>query len=384
MVSEPNAIYVQNIVIGGGQAGLAVGYLLAKRKLPFVILDANAQVGDAWRKRWDSLRLFTPARHVSLPGMRINMSGSQFPTKDQIADYLRDYALRFKLPVRNNVRVDRLWKENGRYQIKAGPQRFEADNVIVAMSNYQDPKVPAFAADLDSSIVQLHSHHYHNPSQLQFGRVLVVGVGNSGGDIALEVAKTHPTSIAGKESGAIPWPIDTFFARHIAFRFIAFLGHHILTVKTPIGRKARPKLLRQAAPLIRVKPSDFDKSVIERLPRVVGVKSGLPLLEDGRILEVTNVIWCTGYQHGFPWIDLPVFENDGLGDPIHENGISNQPGLYFVGLHFLYAMSSASLVGVSRDADRIVKSVAARVKEMKSASKLRQLIPASAREAKAS
>ena len=167
----------QTIVIGGGQAGLSVGYHLAKRGVPFQILDANPRIGDAWRNRWDSLRLFNPARYAGLPGLRFPARGDKFPTKDQVADYLVDYAQRFHLPVRNSVKVDRLWKEGGRFVITAGDQRFEAENVVVAMANYQVPRTPAFARDLDPAIVQLHSHEYRNPSQLQEGGVLVVGSG---------------------------------------------------------------------------------------------------------------------------------------------------------------------------------------------------------------
>jgi putative flavoprotein involved in K+ transport len=366
MRSEVNSTKIQTIVIGGGQAGLTAGYYLAKRGLPFLILDANAQVGDAWRLRWDSLRLFTPARYAGLPGMRFPAPGASFPNKQQVADYLVEYARRFRLPVRNGIRVDRLWKENDRFIMSAGNQRFEAENVIVAMANYQVPRMPSFARELRPEIVQLHSHDYRNPSQLQEGGVLVVGVGNSGADIALEVAQSHPTWISGKESGHIPWSIETLLSRHFLFRLVRFVGHHVLTVKTPIGRRVRPKMLHRAAPLVRVKPQDLINAGAEYVPRVVGVKDGLPLLADGRVRDVQNVIWCTGYERGFSWIDLPIF--DGQGDAVHDNGVvTDIPGMYFVGLHFLYAMSSATLIGVARDADRIVNAVAARSQRKKSA-----------------
>jgi|KBSMisStaDraftv2_1062788.scaffolds.fasta_scaffold71606_2 putative flavoprotein involved in K+ transport len=352
-----NSTKIQTIVIGGGQAGLATGYHLVKRGLPFLILDANRRIGDAWRQRWDSLRLFTPARYAGLPGMRFPARGDSFPTKEHVGDYLAEYARRFQLPVRNGVRVDRLWKENGRFILTAGTQRFESDNVIVAMANYQVPRMPAFARELLDDIVQLHAHDYRNPNQLQDGGVLVVGVGNSGADIALEVAQSHPTWIAGKESGHIPWPIESFFARNFVIRVVRFFGHHILSVKTPIGRKQRPKMLHRSAPLIRVRPKDLFNAGVEQVPRVVGVKDGLPLLADGRVREVQNVIWSTGYSPGFDWIDLPIFNQ--AGDPLHDKGIvADVPGLYFVGLHFLYSMTSATLTGVGRDAERVVKALA--------------------------
>ena len=349
----------QTIVIGGGQAGLSVGYHLAKRGVPFQILDANPRIGDAWRNRWDSLRLFNPARYAGLPGLRFPARGDKFPTKDEVADYLADYARRFHLPVRNGIKVDRLWKEGSCFVIAAGDQRFQAENVVVAMANYQVPRTPAFARDLDPAIVQLHSHAYRNPTQLKDGGVLVVGMGNSGAEIALEASRSHPTWISGKETGHIPWPIDSLIARFFLVRLVRFLGHHVLTVNTPLGRKLRPKLLTTATPLVRVKPKGLVDAGVTQVPKVVGVRGGLPLLADDRTLDVKNVIWSTGYHHGFPWIDLPVF--DERGEPIHDDGVvAEVPGMYFVGLHFLHSMTSATLIGIGRDAERIARAVASR------------------------
>lgn len=354
------------LVIGGGQAGLAVGYHLSKRGIPFLILDANQRIGDAWRHRWDSLRLFTPARYAGLPGMPFPGRGDAFPTKEQMADYLESYEKRFRLSVRTGFRVERLSQHGDGFVAWAGGRRFEAQQVVVAMANYQKPRVPPFARELDGSLVQLHSHAYRNPGQLQAGGVLVVGVGNSGADIALEVARSHPTWISGKESGHIPFRIETALARHLLVRLVRFAGHHVLTSSTPIGRKLRPKLLRQAAPLVRVKPKDLGSAGIERVPRVVGVRNGRPLLADGRVLDVANVIWSTGYDSGFSWIDLPIFGEN--GEPMHERGLVHRaPGLYFVGLHFLYAMSSATLLGIGRDAQRIVRVIESRVRSARTA-----------------
>ena len=348
------------VVIGGGQAGLAVGYYLTNQGIPFVILDAHGRVGDAWRRRWDSLRLFTPTRFSGLPGFPFP-GGSDFPSKDAMADYLEAYAERFHLPIRTGVRVDRLTKRGECFIITAGGQQFAAENVVVAMANYQVPKVPEFARSLDRNITQIHSHAYRNPAQLRDGKVLVVGVGNSGADIAVEVARTHPTLLSGKESGAIPYRIDGFWGREVLFRVIRFVGHHVLSLKTPLGRRARPKMLFHSAPLVRVKLKDLTAAGIERVPRVVGVRNGQPLLANDRTLHVNNVIWCTGFEPGFSWIDLPIFGERGV--PMHDAGIVTQfPGMYFVGLHYLYAMSSATVVGVGRDAERIAKAIGSRSK----------------------
>src|SRR5687768_8693768 len=185
------------VVIGGSQAGLAVGYYLKQRGLPFVILDENERVGDAWRKRWDSLRLFTPARFNGLPGMPFDAPKWSFPTKDEMADYLETYAERFSLPVRGGVRVESVTQDEGRFVLSLGDERLEARNVVVATGALRVPKLPPFAAELDPRIVQLHSADYRNPSQLQDGEVLVVGVGNSGAEIAYELAETRRCLLAG-------------------------------------------------------------------------------------------------------------------------------------------------------------------------------------------
>ena len=332
------------------------GYHLAQRGLRFIILDAHPRIGDAWRNRWDSLRTFTPAHFASLPGMSFPKHIKQCPTKDEVADYLESYAEHFHLPVQVSSKVRRVWKEGQRFLVETQSELWHTDNVIVAMSNYQRPRVPDFAKQLDPAITQLHSHYYRNASQLQPGDALVVGAGNSGADIAIDLAKDRKTWMAGKESGHIPPRIDTFFAQHIFFRLVRFVGHHVLTLATPIGRKNRPKLLHQATPLVRVKPKDLLAAGVQRVPRVVATHNGRPLLQDGRSLDVKNIVWCTGYNPDFSWIDLPVFDDTGL--PRHHRGvISEAPGLYFVGLHFQFAMSSATLIGVGRDAKWVVSAL---------------------------
>jgi putative flavoprotein involved in K+ transport len=195
---------IETIVIGGGQSGLAAGYHLTRQARPFMILDANERIGDSWRKRWDSLRVFTPARLDGLPGMPFPAPASSFPTKDEVADYLAAYAARFDLPVRTGVRVDRLSRFGDRFVVTSGDRRFEADNVVVAPGAYHNPRVPVFAPELDPAIVQLHSSEYRNPSQLQGGGVLVVGAGNSGAEIALEVSRGHRTWLSGRDTGHEP------------------------------------------------------------------------------------------------------------------------------------------------------------------------------------
>lgn len=350
---------VDTVIIGGGQAGLATGYHLAKRAMPFVVLDASERTGDSWRKRWDSLRLFTPARFSGLPGWRFPAPAISFPTKDEMADYLEAYAARFDLPVRTGVKVDRLFREGERFVVQSGARRFEAKHVVVATGAHRVPSVPAFAGELHPSIVQLHSSQYRRPSQLGEGAVLVVGAGNSGAEIAFELSRTHPTRLSGKPSGQIPVRHGPTAARFV-FPVVRFAAHHVLTLDTPVGRKVRPQFISHGAPLIRVKVKDLAAAGVEQVPRTVGAKDGRPALEDGRVLDVSNVVWCTGYKEEFSWIDLPIFDRDER--PVHERGVVvGESGLYFVGLPFQYAASSDVIPGVGRDTEYVAKHITADV-----------------------
>jgi putative flavoprotein involved in K+ transport len=349
---------IQTIVIGGGQAGLSVGYHLARRGAPFLILDAQQRIGDSWRKRWDSLRLFTPAQFDRLPGLPFPAHDYAFPTKDEMADYLESYARHFDLPVASEVRVERVSKEGDGFLIEAGEREFLADHVVVAMSDYQRSRTPEFARELDPTIVQLHSSEYRNPSQLDQGDVLVVGAANSGAELAMEFARTgHRTWLSGNPVAEIPFEIDSLparlFLRQLIFRVVF---HRILTTGTPIGRRARLRRASNTVPLIRTKSKDLTAAGVVRVPKTTGVREGLPLLEDGRVLPVSNVIWCTGFEPGFSWIDLPVFDQSGR--PVHRRGVAvAEPGLSFVGLQFLYAMSSSMIHGVERDANYIAERI---------------------------
>jgi putative flavoprotein involved in K+ transport len=231
--------------------------------------------------------------------------------------------------------------------------------VVVAMANYQQAMVPASSRQLDPGIVQFHSSEYRNPTQLRKGGVLVVGAGNSGAELALEFARVgHRTWLSGRDVGQVPFGLAGFAAQRFLTRALfRVVFHRVLTADTPIGRRARPQMLTRAAPLIRVKSKDLARVGVTRVPRATGVHGGKPLLEDGQVLDVSNVVWCTGYQPGFSWIDLPVLDQRGL--PQHRRGIAiGDPALSFVGLQFLYAMSSAMIHGVGRDAAYIAERIA--------------------------
>jgi putative flavoprotein involved in K+ transport len=255
------------------------------------------------------------------------------------------------------MKVDRLWKGGERFVVDCGERRFEADSVVVATGFYGMPSVPGFAPELDPRIVQMHSSEYRGPGQLQLGGVLLVGAGNSGADIAMEVSRTHRTWLSGPDKGQVPIRIESRLARFVV-PVLWLIASHVLTVKTPIGRKVRPHVLARGAPRIRVKTDDLRTAGVESVPRTVGVQDGLPVLGDGRVLEVANVIWCTGFRQDYGWIDLPVFDGDSA--PVHKHGVASERGLYFVGLDFLYAFTSENVGGVYRDARHIARHIASR------------------------
>jgi len=361
MTDRPGSDYVETLVIGGGQAGLATGYHLSRRNLDYAVLDANDRIGDAWRNRWDSLRLFTPNWFNGLPGMPFTGYNWGFPSKDEMADYLENYARHFEIPVETGVRVESLSREGDRFLAIAGDRRFTANNVVVAMSSWQKPRIPEFADELDPAILQLHVSEYANPDQLNAGGVLVVGAGNSGAEVAKELARTNQVWLSGPDTGTISFRPESVAAR-VLMRFVGrVVFHRVLTTSTPMGRRARPKMVSSGEPLLRVKPKDLAEAGVERVPRVTGIQQGKPQLEDGRIVDAANVVWCTGFHPGFSWIELPLTQDEETQQPNHQRGIvEKMPGLYFVGLKFLYAVSSEQIHGVGRDAAHIVDTIAAR------------------------
>ena len=350
----------ETVIIGGGQAGLAVGYHLAQRDRSFVVLEANDRIGDSWRNHYDSLRLYSPARFNALPGWPGPLDPWTYPTKDEIADYLEAYAARFELPVVTGVRVEWLRRDGDLYELRAGAHRFVADNVVVASGTFQEPIVPELAAHLDADIRQLHSSKYRRPSELRPGPVLVVGASHSGADIAHEVALAgHETILSGRINGEMPFDIEGR-AAHIALPILWRVANHVLTVRTPIGRKVRAKVRAHGGPLLRIKRAHLREAGVEHVElRVEAVRDGRPVLADGRILNVTNVVWCTGFRKDVSWIDVDVTGEDGW--PAQSKGaVDSSPGLYFVGLPFLYSFASMLIGGVGRDAERVADHIVAR------------------------
>ncbi|WP_246800930.1 flavin-containing monooxygenase [Mesorhizobium amorphae] len=354
--------HVDVVVIGAGQNGLSVGYHLARKGVKFVILEARERVGDNWRSRWDSLRLFTPARFDALIGMPFPADRYSFPTKDDMADYLEAYAKKFSLPVRTGVKVDEVTRSGDRYIVTAGQARYVAGHVVAAASSYQKPKIPDFAASLDPSIRQFHSGVYKNPGQLNPGSVLLVGASNSGAEIAMDLAATHQVWLAGRHPGHIPVAYNGYFAMRLVLPVVLrIVFHRLLTVDTPMGRKAKPQQLSHGLPLIRVKPQDLDAAGVRRVSRVVGARDGKPLFDDGQLLDVSNVIWCTGFRAGLDWIKLPIFDDSGRVKQ-YRGAVEGEPGLYVCGLHFQHSTSSTMIHGAARDAGYVADKIGERMR----------------------
>ncbi len=342
------------IVIGAGQIGLAASYHLARFGIEHLVLEGARRVGDNWRARYDSLRLYSPARYDSLPGMAFPGDGNAFPSGRQMADYLEAYAARWELPVRTGVHVDRLMAAEGAgYEVSSESGRYLARSVIVATGVFQQPRVPGFAAELDPTIVQLHSSQYRNADQLPDGPALVVGVSHSGADIAFELASSRQTFLSGRSHGQLPVAIDSR-AGVLLWPVAKFVFSKLITLQTPIGRKAAPHVRGGGGPLLRYRRVDLlDAGVAWSEARTVGSTDRKPRLDDGTVLDVASVIWCTGYRPDYSWIDLPVL--DDAGWPKQERGVvRSAPGLYMLGMPFLNGFASMLVLGAGADAGYVV------------------------------
>lgn len=336
------------VIVGGGQAGLTMGHELATQGRDFVILDAFDRVGEAWRRRWDSLRLNTPARYDGLPGLRLSEDGLAFPTKDEFAEYLERYVHDQGLPVRTGTRIARLERDGDGYLLTSDDgRRFAAANVVIATGPFQVPKVPDFARELATAIVSLHSSEYRSPAELAPGPVLVVGFGNSASEIAIEVSRTHETAMSGAPHGELPVRHGRAAARFV-FPVVRFVGLHVANERTPMGRAILSRAGAHGDPLIRVRRRELAAAGVRFVPRTTGIEHGRPVAGD-EVLDVANVIWCTGHGEDFGWVHLPGFEQGGR-PPHHRGVVEGLDGVYLLGLDLLFALGSGTLVGVGRDA----------------------------------
>jgi putative flavoprotein involved in K+ transport len=352
--------HFDTVIIGGGQAGLATGYFLKRHGRPFVILDENDHVGAAWRNRWASLRLFTPARYSSLPGVPFPGPSASYPGKDDVADYLQAYSRRFGLPVRNGIKVAELRPHRDRYVIETNDEPLFACNVVVATGAFHHPRTPDFAGRLDRQIFQMHSSGYKHPSQVREGPVLVVGAGQSGAEIALDMARDHQVWLSGRDPGEEPVVRGTLSGRLIT-PLIVFAITKVINVANPAGKKLRRHFFYppRGFPRAGGTKKRLKRAKVKCVGRITGTSNGYPQTEEGRIIKAASVIWCTGYSADYSWIDLPVF--DEYGYPEHRRGVVNAyPGLYFVGLPFQSTLSSTLIMGVGKDARYIADHIASR------------------------
>jgi putative flavoprotein involved in K+ transport len=347
-----NTQHAQVAVVGGGASGLITARRLQERGIQAVVLEDHPRVGDCWRDRYDSLRLFSPRWASSLPGYPLPVGARVTPSRDRMADYLEEYVAHFAIPVRTGTRVTRLGREDGRFVLDLdtadGPALLTADRVVVATGAHRRPVRPPFAATIGSQVRQLHSLEYRSPADLAPGPVLVVGSGNSGTDIALEAAAAgHPTLLAGRFPGQTPVPIDTLRG-FVVGGVIMFLLRH-LTLRTPLGRAAKRRQTGHGLLLIRNKLADLDRAGVQRLGRVEGVREGWPLVDGAGTVTPATIVWCTGSRPDLSWIDL----DDALDDDAEPRatwGVADAvPGLGFVGFDFQYSAASSTVQGMDRD-----------------------------------
>ena len=352
---------IETVIIGAGQAGLSTAYHLQRRGRSCVVLDASSRIGDNWRRQWDSLKLYSPAQYDGLPGMPFPARKWSFPGKDAVGDYLEAYARRFRLPVRLDTRVERLDRagDGDEYVVTTDRGAYRCRNVVIATGTFgRTPNIPSVAGDLDPATLQLHSSEYRRPGQLRDGPVLVVGASHSGADIAYEVAQTHPTILAGRDCGQIPPRLESR-QMHLIFPILIFAWKHVVTRRTPIGRKEMNAIRFHGGPMLRVKRSDLAARGVERVTsRIEEVRDGRPVV-DGTPRDVANVVWATGFRQVFDWVHLPIFGADGW--PREMRGVvADSPGLFFCGLSMQYSFSSMVLPGVGRDADHVAGRIEAR------------------------
>jgi putative flavoprotein involved in K+ transport len=338
------------LVIGSSQAGLAIGYYLKKNNKSFAIVGKETRIGDIWRNRYDSLILFTPRRYSSLPGMSSRGDPNGFATKDEIADYLEAYAHEYELPVQLETEVLSLKKESEDFIVHTNRGKYASKQVVIATGPFQKPFIPPFANRLSSDVFQVHSSRYVNPSQLQNGPVLVVGAGNSGAQIAVELArdrdviisvghrlKFFPLQAMGK---SIFWWFDTLGILHADVNSRA--GRYLSKQSDPIFGKELKYAIHNGK--MTLKPTTQD---------VIG---NTFTFADGSQAEVKNVIWATGFHPDYSWIQIEGVLNS-LGKPIHQRGITHVEGLYFLGLPWQYRRGSALIGGVGADADYLINNI---------------------------
>ena len=341
-------------VIGAGQAGLAMGYFLAKGGRNFTILEAADSIGAAWRTRWDSLVLFTPRRYNSLPGLQFPGNPEGYPERDEVLEYLEEYASTFELPVQLDSPVQTLTRVAAGFLLDLGTRTIEAQQVVVATGPFRTPKIPALASNLAPDVLQVHSTGYQRPSDVPEGTVVVVGGGNTGFQIAKELSTTHRVHLA---VGSRQTPLPQRLLGRDLFWWLTKTGLIEKTVESRIGRRARDR-----DTLIGSSPRDVKRHGVTVQSRVVDASDHALTFADGNQLDVDAVVWATGYRSEYGWIDLPVFDDDGR--VVHRRGVTDSPGLFFLGLTWQHTRGSALIGWVKDDAEFIAGRIAANADDL--------------------
>lgn len=336
------------VAVGAGQAGLAIGHSLAEQRRRFLILEASGAVGSAWRRRWDSLVLFTPRRYDTLPGLPFPGDPDGYPTRDEVVAYLERYAEHFELPIECSSPVRSLTRNGSSFMLDAGGRTIHADRVVVATGPFQDPVVPALAGGLADGVFQTHSADYRRPEDVPGRRVLVVGGGNTGFQIAMELAA------AGREAhlaiGSHQTPLPQRLLGRDVFWWLTKLGLLSKTAESRVGRRARSR-----DTLIGSSSREVRRAGVTVRARAVGAEGRTIRFADGGELEVDAVLWATGYRPDHSWIELPIHDDE--GQLRHRRGLSDVPGLYFLGLSWQHTRGSALLGFVADDATFIAGEI---------------------------
>jgi putative flavoprotein involved in K+ transport len=339
------------IVVGAGQAGISIGYFLKNKGLSFILLDSNHRIGESWRKRYESLVLFTPRQYSSLPGMQMEGSLDEFPSKDDMADYLEKYVSHFNLPVKLNTSVLKINKNLNDFEVTTNQGVIHSRQIVIASGAFQKPSIPSFMSNLDEkNLFQIHSSSYHSPNQLRNGSVLVVGGGNSGAQIAVELAKERNVTLA--VSHPFKFLPLRFLGKSI-FKWLEMVGLLYAGIDTKKGKWFH----KQSDPIFG---SDLKKLISDNRimikPRVIKADGNVVMFEDNRTQVVENIIWSTGFIPSYEWINIDGVTSPN-GKPIHERGVSPIKGLYFIGLPWQYQRGSALVCGVGLDAKFIVTTI---------------------------
>ena len=339
------------LVVGGSQAGLAIGWHLAEGGYNFLVLDAGAEVGETWRSRWDSLALFTPAQYDSLPGLPFPGRAETYPTKDKVADYLQAYAANFHLPVKLNSRVTALSRVGHGFEVNTLGDTFRARQVVVATGPFQVPFVPPPARELDTSVTQVHTSAYRNPASLPAGPVLVVGGGNSGLQIAKELASSRSVDVS---QGSSPPMLPQRFLGKDLFWWLTRFGLQARPADSRLGRRMQAR----GDFVIGTSRRKLRQAGVRFRPRLAEAEGRTVRFADGSPLDVGVVIWATGFRSDYSWIDVPGIVADGR--VVHQRGVTDVPGLYFLGLSWLHTRGSALLGFVNDDAAYLAERISKR------------------------